>query len=116
MIHKYKFNYDFYEAEAYIKVDTEKFKEDDAKLLLEFFSWDYNKEANPIDELMKKYALTAIKIATANNFNLFGIKNWFEEQEGFISVDGSQGVEITMVYPYEFDDEKMDMNVEIINN
>lgn len=65
MIRHYTFNYNTYDAEACFKVDTEKFKAEDAKLLLEFFTWDYDKEADPIDELMKKYAIKAIWIATA---------------------------------------------------
>lgn len=57
MIRHYNFNYDIYEAEVDFKVDTDIFKEESAKELLEFFTWDYDTEANPIDELMKKYAI-----------------------------------------------------------
>jgi len=111
MIRHYTFNYNTHEAEACFKVDTEKFKEDDAKLLLEFFTWDYDHKADPIDELMKKYAMTAIKVATAENYNLYGVKNWFAEAEGFISIDGSYGVEINLIEKYEFDDEYLEMTV-----
>lgn len=111
MIRHYTFNYNFYEAEACFKVDTERFKEESAKLLLEFFSWKYDKEADPIDELMKKYAIKAIWIATSENYNEEGVKDWFAEQEGFIAIDGSQGVELNLVNAYEFDEDSLDMTV-----
>ena len=113
MIKYYRFNYDFNIAEAYFKVDTNKFKEDSAKLLLEFFSWEFNENENPIDELMKKYAMKAIKIATSEFCSEEGVKSWFSEQEGFISLDGSQGVELSFVSKYEFDENRLEMDIEI---
>jgi hypothetical protein len=111
MIRHYTFNYNAYEAEACFKVDTEKFKAEDAKLLLEFFNCDYDKEADPIDELMKKYAIKAIRIATGENYDEEGVKSWFAEQEGFLAIDGSQGVELNLVSAYEFDEDALDMEV-----
>ncbi len=111
MIRHYTFNYNAYEAEVCFKVDTEKFTESNARLLLDFFTWDYDKEADPIDELMKKYAIKAILIATADNCNEEGVKSWFAEQEGFIAIDGSRGVEINLVSAYEFDEDALDMVV-----
>jgi len=111
MIRHYTFNYNNYKAEACFKVDTEIFKAEDAKLLLEFFTWDYDKDADPIDELMKKYAIKAIYIAAAKNYNENGVKSWFVEQEGFIAIDGSQGVELNMISVYEFDEDYLDMEV-----
>ena len=107
----YTFNYNIYDAEACFKVDTEIFKPEDAKELLEFFTWDYDENADPIDELMKKYAMTAIKIATAENYNLLGVQSWFKDQEGFIAVDGSQGVELNLISAYEFDEDALEMTV-----
>jgi hypothetical protein len=111
MIRHYTFNYNIYDAEACFKVDTEKFKEEDAKLLLEFFDWNYDKESDPIDELMKKYAIKAIWVATAENYNLFGVQSWFKEQEGFMAVDGSQGVELNLVSAYEFDEDALAIEI-----
>lgn len=111
MIRHYTFNYNTYDAKACFKVDTEKFKAEDAKLLLEFFTWEYDNEADPIDELMKKYAINAIFIATAENCNEEGVKSWFAKQEGFIAIDGSQGVELNLVSAYEFDEDALDMEV-----
>jgi hypothetical protein len=113
MIRHYTFNYDIHEAEVCFKVDTEKFKAEDARLLLEFFSWNYCKEDDPIDELMIKYAMTAIKVATAEEYNEEGIKSWFAEQEGFIVVDGSKGVELTSISTYEFDEYNLSMDITI---
>jgi hypothetical protein len=60
---------------------------------------------------MKKYAIKAIWIATAENYNKEGVKSWFAEQEGFIAIDGSQGVELNLVSAYEFDEDALDMEV-----
>lgn len=113
MIKHYTFNYNIYDAEACFKVDTEKLKTEDAKILLDFFTWDYDEEADPIDELMKKYALKAIWVATANNYNLVGVQSWFKSEEGFIAVDGSQGIELNSISAYEFDEDSLDMDIEI---
>jgi len=113
MIRHYTFNYNMYDAEACFKVDTEKFKAEDAKLLLEFFTWDYDHEADPIDELMKKYAIKAIWVATSENYNEEGVKSWFDEQEGFIAIDGSQGVELTVVSAYEFDEDYLSITIKL---
>ncbi len=111
MIKHYTFNYNFYEAEACFKVDTDKFTDEHAKATLEFFSWDYDKEANPIDEVMKKYAMQAIKIATFNGYNVFGVKEEFNDLEGFYKIDGSSGIELTVISEYEFDEDSLDMTV-----
>lgn len=111
MIRKYHFEYGFDEADVYIDVDLDRFTKESAQTLLDFFSWDYDKRKDPIDELMKKYAMKAIHIAAAENFNEVGIKNWFAEQEGFIAIDGSQGVTLQRIIPYEFDEETLTMNI-----
>ena len=110
-IRNYTFNYNVYEAEACFKVDTEKFTEVMAKETLNFFTWDYDKDADPIDEVMKKYALEAIRIATFNGYNLFGVKDEFMNNEGFCKVDGSMGIELNVVQGYEFDVEALSMEV-----
>jgi hypothetical protein len=111
MTRHYTFNYNSYDAEACFKVDTEKFKAEDAQLLLDFFSWNYDEDADPIDELMRKYAMKAIEIATAENLGEEGVRSWFSGQEGFIAIDGSQGVELNFVSPYEFDEDALNMEV-----
>ena len=107
MIVEYSFDYDMMEAEVFLKVDTEKFKPEDAKVLLEFFTWEYDKEADPVEELLKKYALQVIKIASLENFNEYGVKTWFEENEGFPALDGSVGIELFYVSQYTFAEERL---------
>ena len=101
----YDFKYNFHEAYATFRVDSEKLTEENAKLMLEFFIWDYDKDGNPIEELMKKYGMKAIEVATAESFNTYGVKEWFEESEGFLALDGSQGIELTNVTMYEFNED-----------
>ena len=114
MIKKYTFDYNTYEASASFIVDTDKFTNEHAKETLEFFSWDYNKDEDPIDEVMKKYAIEAIKIATFNGYNLFGVKSEFNNLEGFCKVDGTSGIELVEVSEYEFDDDSLDMSIKIM--
>ncbi len=111
MLRKYKFNYNSFDALVDFRVDTDKFKTEDAKSLLEFFTWSYDEDADPIDELMKKYAIKAIYIATSENYNIGGVKSWFAESEGLIALDGSVGVELTYISMYEFDEDALDMEV-----
>lgn len=112
MIRHYKFNYDLHEAEVCFKVDTSKFNTEMAQANLDFFLWDYDKEADPIDEVMKKYAMEAIRIATTKNYNRYGVQKEFENLEGFLRVDGiDSGIELKLIRAYEFDDDKLDMTV-----
>lgn len=108
---QYDYDYNMDEAGVIFLVDTEKFTAEQAKLLLEFFTWKYDKEADPVDELMKKYAIQAINVATANEYNEYGVKSWFAETEGFIAIDGSMGVELTYVQAYEFDEDFLSLTV-----
>lgn len=110
-IKTYSFNYDLYGAEAKFTVDTEKFTDEHAKATLEFFTWDYDKDADPIDEVMKKYAMESIKIATFNNYNTMGVIDEFEDNEGYARVDGSVGLTLVSVEKYEFDPESLYMEV-----
>lgn len=107
-IKTFKFNYNFYEAEAVFKVDTDVFTEEHAKATLEFFTWDYNKDNDPITEVLKKYAMEAIKVATTYSFNVNGVISDFKNKEGFANVDGSLGLTLISVNGYEFDDDKLD--------
>ena len=111
MIKYYTFNYDNNEAQVCFKVDTEKFTEELTYATLDFFIWDYDKDNDPIDEVMKKYAIQAIRIATFNNRNLYGVKEAFNELDGFAKVDGTMGIELNMISHYEFDEDKFDINI-----
>lgn len=109
-IKKYDYDYGTGDAEVTFKVNFDIFTKDKAVLLLDFFGWDYEEET-VIDDLMKKYAIKAIEVSTANNYNEFGVKRWFKEQEGFLELDGSQGIELIHVAGYEFDDYLLDLSI-----
>ena len=110
-IKTFEFNYDFYSAAATLKVDTEKFTPEKAKDTLTFFVWDYDKNADPVEEVMKKYAMSAIRLATMNSINTSGVISEFENYEGYYPVDGSHGITLINVDGYEFEEE--DLEVEI---
>ncbi len=111
MIKQYNYDYNSGEAEVTFKVDTDVLTEENAKLMLEFFTWEYDKEANPVDELLKKYAIAAIEVATAENYNENGVKDWFEESEGYLPLDGSQGIELTYVSEYNFEEDWLSITI-----
>lgn len=69
-IRTYKFNYDNYEATVTFKVDTDVFTNEHANATLEFFLWDYDEDEEPITEVLRKYAMEAIKVATRYSFNV----------------------------------------------
>lgn len=103
----YDFEYGFCDADVTFEVDTKIFTKEHANDTLQFFSWDYDKKADPIDEVMKKYALTAIKEATIGNLNTMGVISKFDNMEGFMKVDGSSGIELIVVSGYEFDEDDL---------
>lgn len=104
MIKTYTFEHE-YDAEVEIKVDLEKFTQKMALNTLEFFSWYYDEENNPIDEVVRKYAIEAIRLSTINNYNINGVIRAFENNEGFYKVDGSMGIELVMVLGIELDED-----------
>ena len=55
--------------------------------------------------------MKAIKIATFNGYNVFGVKEEFNDLEGFCKVDGSSGIELNFVSEYEFDEDALYMTV-----
>lgn len=112
MIKKYDFDYRMGEAGACFTVDTEKFNPALAKAYLEFFSWSYDEDEDPLDELMKKYGMQAIKIATSENYNEIGVQDWFDEEEGFPRIDGSDGITLTYVAEFEFDERDLSVKID----
>lgn len=111
MIKIYEFDYACREASATFEIDLDVFTPDMAKEALSFFSWDYDKNADPIDEMMKKYAIEAIKIATFNNYNEIGVRSEINELEGFCPVDGTRGITLTDVLGYEFDEDSLSVEI-----
>lgn len=109
---KFKFNYDFHEAEVTILVNTDLFTREHAKATLEFFSWNYDEYNDPIEEVLKKYAMEAIKVATRYSFNVSGVISDFDDKEGFAKLDGSLGLTLTSIDAYEFDEDKLKYKIE----
>jgi hypothetical protein len=72
---------------------------------LEEITWDYDENNDPITEVLKKYAMEAIRVATRYSFNVHGVISDFKLKEGFANVDGSLGLTLISVDGYEFDDE-----------
>lgn len=111
MIKKYKFDYD-YDFSVHFEVDTDKFTEEFAKATLEFFSWNYDEEADPIDEVMKKYALEVVRISAFSYSGIQYVKNQFQNLEGFGRIDGSVGITLMYLVSSELGDDLLEMTIE----
>lgn len=98
----YEFNYAFHEAHCSFVVDTEKFTAEIAQATLDFFAWDYDEENDPVDEVMNKYAIRVLEIASFNEYNEYGVISEFETEEGYCRIDGSMGILLTYVSGLEF--------------
>jgi len=108
MIKRYEFEYGCSsDASATFEVDTEKFTPSMANDVLKFFTWNYSKNADPIDEVMKKYAMTAIRLATMNDYNIHGVTNEFDDCDGYYAVDGSKGITLVYCEPYNLDEDEL---------
>lgn len=115
MIKTYDFDFKDGEASASFEVNLSLFTDDMALATLEFYSYEYDdnfsKTHTPIDEVMKLYALEAIKSATFNNYNVYGVIRDFAEREGFAKIDGSCGVKLLYVDRFDFDESDLNVTV-----
>ncbi|WP_416440419.1 DUF2528 family protein [Leeuwenhoekiella sp. A16] len=111
MIKIYKFDYDMMEASVKFEVDTEKFTPQLANDTLTFFLWDYDKNGDPVDEAVRKYALRAIIESTLHDHNTEGVIADFNDGEGFYPIDGSCGIKLLHVEGYTFDENKLEVKV-----
>lgn len=109
MINRYDFNYGFHDGYVSFEVDTEKFTPELANATLEFFTWDYDAGANPIDEVLKKYAIQAFLLAGFHEYNVNGLIQQFKDCEGFAPVDGSMGIKLVSFSGVELNDENLTM-------
>jgi len=102
MIKKYKYEYNFGDASATLEIDINKLDKEGCNILLQFFSWDYDVELCPYDELGRLYCLQAMEFATCNSHNIHGVINDFKQSEGFLEVNGSHGVTLVDVQGIDF--------------
>lgn len=94
MVKKYNYNYND-DAFVVFEVDDDKFTEDIAKECLDFFIWDYDDWGNPVEELLKNYAIEIIKLNCGNSsLSVHGIIREMGEMEGFVPLDGSIGLKL----------------------
>ena len=107
---QYHFTYDLFEGDAIFVIDTEVFTEEVARESLEFYYRPHvNLTGNVIIDTLRMYAEYAIKEASFDNASLYGVKLMFSEAEGLYSVDGTQGIELTMVNGLEFDEDLLEL-------
>lgn len=107
----YDFDYYFGEARSVIEVDKDKFTAKDAKVMLEFFCWSYDKSGDLIEEYLKKLAIQTIKVATEGDWNTKGTINAMDNMEGWPPLDGSVGLKLLDVTGYEFSEDELSFDI-----
>lgn len=107
----YEFEYE--DAAVTFRVDLNVFSPEMASATLDFFSWDdpIDDEADPVDEVMKKYAMRAIKFAGFYDMSEFNIIKEFDNMEGFAKIDGSSGILLTYFSGLEFTMADLDVKI-----
>lgn len=105
------FNYDWHKAEVVFEVDLEKFTPELALMTLKFFSWDYDDEADPVYEVLKKYALEVLIYLSERGFHSVDSVRKEFNPEGFGKIDGSIGILLLDYEEFNFDAEDLEMEV-----
>lgn len=103
---KFRVEYSYGRGLVEFEVDPEKFTNEHAQETLDFFSWNYDKEGDPIEEVVKKYALEVFRIGADDSPNGI-IRSW--NQEGFAPIDGSEGIKLTDYESILPDDSDIDL-------
>lgn len=106
---RFKFNYDWNKAEVVFEVDLEKFTPELANETLGFFLWDYDKEEDPVYEVLKKYAAEVLRISNTNQTAAGIVRMW--DQEGFAPINGEMGITLVEFEGFEFDGDDLEMEV-----
>jgi hypothetical protein len=110
MIKKYKFQYDCI-YDIIFKVDLEIYTKELALATLEFFTWHWDKDSDPITEALKKIALVCLQFS-ADGWNEIGIIDQFIDLEGYPRLDGSYGVTLVRIDNFEYDENNLSLEIE----
>ena len=105
---KYCIEHTYSSGLVQFEVDLEKFTHTHAQETLDFFSWDYDDEGDPIDEVVKKYALEVFRVGGGSS-HLGVIHYW--SQEGFGPIDGEIGITLTDYTQIEITEDDIEMEV-----
>lgn len=108
-IKQYDFNYDTYSSRVVYHVDHGQFTEQKAALLLDVLDIEGDEEISPVELILKKYAIVIIELAVSEQLSKEGVIEAVTNVEGFIALDGSQGVKLIELETYEFDENLLDL-------
>lgn len=106
---KYKFSYGLGQAELVFEVDSEKFTNELAQETLDFFAWEYDQDEDPVDEVLKKYALEVLRFGSPRASAKGIVRMW--NQEGFAPINGEFGVTLIEYEGFEFLEHDLEMEV-----
>lgn len=96
-----------------LKVDRSIFTEQHAKATLDFFLWDYDDEEDPVTEVLKKYALQIMAVATEHNASSREevMRIWARSIEGYGPIDGTIGIDLINVTPIDWHDHYFNLEI-----
>ena len=106
-----KFVFYYGAAEVSFEVDLEKFTVEHANATLTFFSWDYDENNDPIDEVMKKYALATLQYSMDYSICSTEILKRDFDPEGFASINGKIGITLLDFEPFGLNERDLEMEV-----
>lgn len=90
------------------ELDKVLFTPEHARDGLEFFTWDYDTEADPIVEMLRKYAMEALRVSVSGCGLSEAIQH-FMDAEGFYKLDGTHGIRLVRLDRYELDDNMLEL-------
>lgn len=109
MIKTYKFQYDYW-CNIIFEVDTDKYTEELALATLEFFYWSWNNQNDPIIEVLKKISIQCLSLSL-DEYNTYGIKEEFDNKEGFPKLDGSDGLTLVRIDDFELNEDNLSLKI-----
>lgn len=109
MTKTYYFDYDNGNGSATLQVDLNIFTPDTANMVLQYRDWEYDEDADPIKESLKKIALACIY--QCNDRSTEEVIEDFGHIDGYPLIDGSEGITLISVtehVPREYHIEMME--------
>lgn len=105
---KYHVGFNYCRGMVEFEVDLDKFTIEHALSTLEFFSWNYDKDGDLIEEVVKKYALQVFLVGGGHSAD--GVIMFWNE-EGFGPINGEIGILLTDYEQIEPSDDDIDLEV-----
>ncbi|MEH0153691.1 DUF2528 family protein [Limibacter armeniacum] len=111
-IKEYRCQYDSSYAEVTFEVDTDVFTTESANVLLEYWDWDYDEEADEIEEAIRKWSLECFREAMSRRIdNADQLIDVFDSKPEWPKLDGSIGVKVVNFSPFELREDWLTVDI-----